>query len=71
MTTETKQKLQEIEEIAAYIYAMVDRVKSSEPKTGYDAFKQAGEAVKAKQEDAVEVTDTQMDEPINLDDIPF
>jgi hypothetical protein len=71
MTTETKQKLQEIEEIAAYIFQMVDRVKSSEPKSGYDTFKQAGEAVKAKQEDSTVVTDQDMDNDIDLSSIPF
>lgn len=78
MTTETKQKLQEIEEIAAYIYAMVDRVKGSEPKSGYDTFKQAGEAVKARQEtfsDGTPVpTDAELDATGDeefLNSIPF
>jgi len=91
MTTETKQKLQEIEEIAAYIYSMVDRVKSSEPKTatyapptgggvatGYDTFKQAGEAVKAKTETFSDGSPVPTDEEIAatadadfLESIPF
>lgn len=51
----------------------------SEPQkkeqSGYDTFKQAGEAVKAKQD--TPVSNEEMDslissgEPINLDDIPF
>ena len=50
----------------------------SEPQkkqSGYDTFKQAGEAVKAKQEQPV--SNAEVDsliasgEPINLDDIPF
>lgn len=70
--SEKGKSLDQVEIDAKEFYAMVDRVKAGEqPKTGYDTFKQAGEAVKAKQEDAVQVTDTQMDEPINLDDIPF
>lgn len=64
-----------IESRAKEFYSMVDRVKSSEPKSGYDTFKQAGEAVKAKNDQPV--SNEEMDsliasgEEIPLDDIPF
>jgi predicted Abi (CAAX) family protease len=80
-----------LEDTAKMFFAMVDRVKSSEPKTaayapatgggvakGYDTFKQAGEAVKAKQEtfsDGTPVpTDAELDATNDkdfLDSIPF
>lgn len=64
-----------IEIEAKKLFAMVDRVKSSEPKSGYDTFKQAGEAVKAKQEQPVsnEEVDSLINsgEEISLADIPF
>lgn len=65
-----------IEIEAKKLYAMVDRVKGSEqPKTGYDTFKQAGEAVKAKQDTPVsnEEVDSLINsgEEISLADIPF
>lgn len=64
-----------LEDTAKMFFAMVDRVKSSEPKTGYDTFKQAGEAVKAKQDTTVSNEEMESiiasGEPINLDDIPF
>lgn len=77
-----------IENLAKQLYAMVDRVKGSEPKTaafapatgggvakGYDTFKQAGEAVKAKQDTPVsnEEVDSLINsgEEISLADIPF
>jgi hypothetical protein len=64
-----------LEDTAKMFFAMVDRVKSSEPKSGYDTFKQAGEQIKAKQD--APVSNEEVDsllasgEPVNLDDIPF
>ena len=88
VTAKGGEEAQSIEATAKEFFAMVDRVKSSEPKTaayapatgggvakGYDTFKQAGEAVKAKQD--TPVSNAEVDsliasgEEINLDDIPF
>ena len=67
-----------LEDTAKMFFAMVDRVKGSEPKTGYDTFKQAGEAVKARQEtfsDGTPVpTDAELDATGDeefLNSIPF
>jgi len=67
-----------LEDTAKMFFAMVDRVKGSEPKSGYDTFKQAGEAVKARQEtfsDGTPVpTDAELDATGDeefLNSIPF
>ncbi len=74
--SEKGKSLNQVEIDAKEFYAMVDRVKAGEqPKTGYDTFKQAGEAVKAKQD--TPVSNAEVDsliasgEEISLDDIPF
>lgn len=76
--SEKGKSLDQVEIDAKQFYAMVDRVKSSEPKTGYDTFKQAGEAVKAKQETfsdgAAVPTDAELDATSDEDflkSIPF
>lgn len=55
--------LDNVEYLAGEFFAMADRVKG-----GKEAPK---EAPVAKDKDGVEVTDKDLDEPINLDDIPF
>jgi hypothetical protein len=73
--SEKGKSLDQVEIDAKEFYGMVERVKSSEPKTGYNTFKQAGEAVKAKQDTPVsnEEVDSLINsgEEISLADIPF
>lgn len=76
VTAKGGEEAQSIEDTAKELFAMVDRVKVGEqPKSGYDAFKQAGEAVKAKQDTPVsnEEVDSLINsgEEISLADIPF
>ena len=71
-----------IEGYAKDFYAMVDRVKGSDPKeergiedkpTGYDAFKQSGSEVQQRVAESMDadVADFDFEEPIDISQIPF
>lgn len=71
-------ELKDIELAASALFLMADRVKEAKPteKSGYDQFKETGEKLAAKQSSPTSGTDVfdldkAMDEPINLDEIPF
>lgn len=62
-----------VEENAKKFFKMIERVKA--PDSGYDKFKEQGEKLKQTVaetfSDGSPVTDMDMSEPVNLDDIPF
>lgn len=68
-------ELKDIELAASALFLMADRVKDTKPseKTGYDQFKEVGEKLNRTQSPDTDTFDLNkaMDEPINLDEIPF